>query len=90
VKGNARGYGFNAGIYYKPTSVLSLGLTYHSAVTMDVKKGEANFTVPASLTASFPSGDFSTSLSLPKIITFRKFLKKIVGGLYLNFTHLNR
>jgi len=69
VKGNARGYGFNAGIYYKPTSVLSLGLTYHSEVTMDVKKGQANFTVPASLAASFPSGDFSTSLSLPKIIT---------------------
>ncbi|HEY6503927.1 MAG TPA: outer membrane protein transport protein [Chitinophagaceae bacterium] len=69
LKGNAKGYGFNAGIYYKPTSVLSLGLTYHSGVTMDVNKGEANFTVPASLAGSFPSGDFSTSLSLPKIIT---------------------
>jgi len=69
IEANARGYGFNAGIYYKPSSVFSLGFTYHSQVKMDAKKGTATFTVPASLATSFPSGDFSTSLSLPKIIT---------------------
>ena len=70
LDGRTSGYGFNAGIYYKPSSILSLGLTYHSKVDMDVKKGKATFTVPASLSGSFPSGNFSTSISLPKIITF--------------------
>jgi long-chain fatty acid transport protein len=69
IEGNAIGYGFNAGIYYKPSSVLSLGLTYHSQVQMNAEKGKATFTVPASLATSFPSGDFSIGLSLPKIIT---------------------
>ncbi|MGZ8557059.1 MAG: OmpP1/FadL family transporter, partial [Chitinophagaceae bacterium] len=69
LDGSTSGYGFNAGIYYKPSSILSLGLTYHSKVDMDVKKGKASFTVPASLSSSFPSGNFSTSISLPKIIT---------------------
>jgi long-chain fatty acid transport protein len=70
LAGNAKGYGFNAGIYYKPASTISFGLTYHSQVDMKIEKGQATFTVPASLAASFPSGDFSTSISLPKIITF--------------------
>jgi len=69
IDASGRGYGFNAGIYYKPSSVLSLGFTYHSQVEIKDKKGMATFTVPASLATSFPSGEFSTSLSLPKIIT---------------------
>jgi long-chain fatty acid transport protein len=36
---------------------------------MKLDKGKATFTVPASLAANFPSGNFSTSLALPKIIT---------------------
>jgi long-chain fatty acid transport protein len=69
IDGKAKGTGFNAGIYYKPSSVLSLGLTYHSQVEMKSKKGKATFMVPASLATSFPSGDFSINLSLPNIIT---------------------
>jgi len=69
LAGNARGYGFNAGIYYKPASTVSIGLTYHSDVKMNMDKGTATFTVPASLSSSFPSGNFSTNLPLPKIAT---------------------
>ncbi|MFL5741827.1 MAG: OmpP1/FadL family transporter [Flavisolibacter sp.] len=69
LSGNAQGYGFNAGLYYAPAKNFSVGLTYHSDVKMDLKKGQANFTVPASLSSSFPSGDFSTSLPLPNIIS---------------------
>ena len=69
LAGNARGYGFNAGIYYQPITSLSFGLTYHSDVKMKMDKGTATFTVPASLASSFPSGNFSTNLPLPKIVT---------------------
>lgn len=70
LEGNSQGYGFNAGVYYKPVSNLSFGVTYRSGVEMKIKKGKATFTVPASMTSSFPSGDFSSSIKLPKIITF--------------------
>ena len=70
LDGKATGYGFNAGIYYKPTDKLSLGFTYHSDVAMKLKKGTADFNVPASLSGNFPSGNFSSELPLPKIISF--------------------
>lgn len=69
LSGKGNGYGFNAGIYYKPSEKLSFGLTYRSEVDMKLKKGTATFTVPPSLATSFPSGDFSTSLPLPKVIS---------------------
>jgi long-chain fatty acid transport protein len=70
LDGNAQGYGFNAGIYYKPIEKLSFGLNYRSQVNMKVKSGKASFEVPASVAAQFPSGGFSTSLPLPKVISF--------------------
>ena len=69
LKGSGSGIGYNAGIYYRPIEKLSFGLTYRSGVEMEVKKGTATFTVPSSLAASFPSGDFSSTLPLPKVIT---------------------
>jgi long-chain fatty acid transport protein len=69
LDGKASGIGFNAGIYYKPTQKLSFGFTYRSKVNMDMKDGDATFTVASSLSSSFPSGKFSTSISLPDIMT---------------------
>jgi long-chain fatty acid transport protein len=37
---------------------------------MKLEKGNATFTVPASLSSEFPSGNFSTNLPLPKVISF--------------------
>jgi long-chain fatty acid transport protein len=70
LDGKASGMGFNAGVYYKPTSTLSFGFTYRSEVKMDLKDGQANFSVPASLAASFPNGKFSSTLPLPRIMNF--------------------
>lgn len=69
LDGKASGIGFNAGLYYKPTQKLSLGLTYRSKVNMDMKEGEATFTVAPSLSSSFPNGKFSTAITLPDIMT---------------------
>jgi long-chain fatty acid transport protein len=70
LDGKASGMGFNAGIYYQPTTKLSLGFTYRSKVDMKLEDGNATFTVPASLASNFPNGKFSTSLPLPSIMSF--------------------
>jgi long-chain fatty acid transport protein len=69
LNGKGQGYGFNAGLYYRPYEHISFGFNYRSEVKMNMDKGTATFTVPASLAASFPSGNFSSSLPLPKVIT---------------------
>lgn len=69
LDGKANGFGFNAGIYFKPVEKFSLGLTYRSQVNMKVKKGEATFTVPSALQTNFPNGEFTASLPLPQVLT---------------------
>jgi len=69
LTGNANGFGFNAGIYLKPTEKLSIGLTYRSQVNMKVNDGKAEFVVPASISSGFPNGSFSSSLPLPQVIS---------------------
>jgi long-chain fatty acid transport protein len=69
LNGSATGYGFNAGIYYKPVEKFSIGLTYRSQVNMKVEDGDAKFTVPASLSSNFPNGKFKSTLPLPQVAT---------------------
>ena len=69
LKGKASAYGYNAGIYYKPTDKLSFAVAYRSQINMKVKDGTATFTVPPSLVSNFPSGSFSASLALPSVVT---------------------
>lgn len=69
LAGKANGFGFNAGIYFKPVEKFSIGLTYRSQVNMKVKDGEATFTVPAALSGNFPNGKFTSSLPLPQVLT---------------------
>lgn len=69
LDGKANGYGFNAGIYFKPIEKFSIGLTYRSKVMMKIKEGDAKFTVPASLATNFPNGKFKAELPLPQVVT---------------------
>jgi len=75
LEGTGNGFGFNAGIYYKSSERVSFGLTYRSEVKMNLDKGKATFTVPATLASSFPSGNFTASVPMPQIITFGTALK---------------
>ncbi|MFN7910685.1 MAG: OmpP1/FadL family transporter [Bacteroidota bacterium] len=70
LDGRANGYGFNIGIYIKPTKQLNLALSYRSQVNMKVKDGRANFYVPEGLAPNFPNGKFTSSLPLPQVFTF--------------------
>lgn len=69
LKGKAKGYGFNAGIYIKASEKFSIGLDYRSQVNVAVDGGSADFKVPSSLAEYFPSTTFSTGLKLPQTIT---------------------
>lgn len=69
LSGNANGYGFNGGIFYKATKKLSIGFDYRSQVNVKVAKGSANFTVPSSVAEYFPTTTFSTQLKLPQVAT---------------------
>ena len=67
--GKASGWGFNAGVYYKPNDKLSIGFDYRSQVKVRVDEGSADFDVPASVVDHFPHTSFSTSLNLPQTAT---------------------
>lgn len=89
LNGKASGYGFNLGIYYNPIPKLFIGFTYRSQVNMNVKNGEAKFTVPPSLSANFPDGKFTSNLPLPSVVSLGfayKLTKKTTLALDINYT----
>ena len=69
LSGKANGFGYNVGIYFKPTEKLSIGLTYRSKVNMSVKTGQATFNVPSAVKDNFPDGKFKATLPLPNVGT---------------------
>ncbi|MFC5271069.1 OmpP1/FadL family transporter [Adhaeribacter terreus] len=69
LDGSASGWGYNAGIYFKPNDKFSVGLTYRSKVNMEVDEGDATFQVASSLASRFPNTTFTTELPLPANIT---------------------
>ncbi len=71
LDGKSIGFGFNIGLFYKPTDEFSIGLDYRSAVKMNVNDGDASFSnVPSSLAGSYPeSATFETAYTLPSVIS---------------------
>jgi len=69
LNGKAAGFGFNLGVNFQINDKISLGLSYRSKIKMNVKQGEADFSVPSSLASNFPDGYFSGTLPLPDVAT---------------------
>ena len=70
LDGNTTALGFNAGLYIKISEKINVGIDYRSKVTMNLEDGDANFSVPASLSASFPSNNkFDAELPLASTLT---------------------
>lgn len=67
LNGDAKGTGFNAGLFYKVNSKFSVGLNYRSTVKAAIANGEASFTVPTSVATYFPNTTFTTKISLPSV-----------------------
>lgn len=69
LKGNASGFGYNVGVHLRATDNLQFGISYRSGVKMKVKRGYASFTVPTSLSGSFPYTAFKSDLNLPQVVS---------------------
>ncbi|MEI7897541.1 MAG: outer membrane protein transport protein [bacterium] len=70
INGSTSNFGFNAGIMVHPVKGLSLGLDYRSKVEMSVKGAAATFTVPQSLSTTFPNTKVDVMLPLPGNLDF--------------------
>ena len=70
LSGNTKtAFGYNLGVYYKATDKISVGLNYRSRVNLSVEGGDAKFTVPSPLAASFPQTKFDATLPMPSVTT---------------------
>jgi len=89
LEGKAGGIGFNAGLVYKPTEKLTIGIDYRSQATVKLKKGKAEFSVPSALADSFPETTFTSQIKLPQVITLGlayAFSEKLTLALDVNYT----
>jgi long-chain fatty acid transport protein len=66
LKGTGKGYGWNAGIYFKTEAGITIGVDYRSKVNTTINGGNAVFKVPVSVQANFPQPNtFTASIPLP-------------------------
>ncbi|MFA4867006.1 MAG: outer membrane protein transport protein [Pedobacter sp.] len=69
LKGHSKDFGWNAGIFIKTVSGVSVGVTHRSQVTAKVENGDANFfNAPASVQSLLPT-KFNATLPLPATTT---------------------
>lgn len=63
LEADGTGFGFNLGLMFKPTTDLSIGLSYRSLTDLEFS-GEATFTDMQAMTTYFPGGPGKTKLPL--------------------------
>ncbi len=71
LDGTTTAFGYNVGIHGKITDQISFGAAYRSQIDMEMSGGDADFTVPVSLSGTFPAGNrFDAALPLPAVLSF--------------------
>lgn len=65
LTGVGTGTGYNIGVHYHLENEIAISLSYRSKVVTKLKDGDAEFTVPSAVAASFPNTKFSAELPLP-------------------------
>ncbi|HLS95278.1 MAG TPA: outer membrane protein transport protein [Sphingobacterium sp.] len=70
LSGVGTGMGFNLGVHYHLEDNVAISLSYRSKVVTKLKDGDAEFTVPPALAASFPNTTFNAELPLPASFNF--------------------
>jgi long-chain fatty acid transport protein len=91
LKGAGEGYGWNAGLYIKTLSNITIGITHRSKVVTKLNVGDAISDVPTSLASTFPK-KFNAELPLPATTTlgFGFFpTSKTTVALDLSWVHWN-
>jgi long-chain fatty acid transport protein len=90
---NGSGIGINAGVYVNLNDeATSFGLTFHSPVKFNLKKGDVTFAdIPPSLASAYPSSTtFNSEFKMPSIISIGiayKFTKNLVTTFQIDLTH---
>jgi long-chain fatty acid transport protein len=65
LSGTGKGYGWNAGIFFKTETGVTVGISHRSGVSTTFN-GDAMFSVASSLQSNFPSpNSFNSTISLP-------------------------
>lgn len=91
LTGVGTGTGYNVGIYYHLEDAIAISLSYRSKVNTKVTDGDAEFTVPSALAASFPKTNFSAELPLPSsfnvgvAIPLSSKVDLAVDGTFINY-----
>lgn len=66
LEGSTSNIGFNAGLMYRPTTTISVGVNYRSKIDMKMEDGDADFTVPELVGTQIPEKNtFDATLPLP-------------------------
>ena len=65
LSGMGTGTGYNVGVHYHLEDEFAISLSYRSKVITKLKDGDAKFTVPSAVAASFPTTTFDAELPLP-------------------------
>lgn len=69
LSGSGIGHGFNAGIMYRPSENLNIGVSFRSGMAVELSNGQAEFDVPSALSEQFPSStNFTSSINLPGVV----------------------
>lgn len=69
LTGRATGVGYNLGLQIKASEDVTFGITYRSQVNMNINRGYARFTLPASIETSYINTAFRTTLPMPQVAT---------------------
>ena len=71
LNGTTVAYGYNVGVFLRVSPKLTAGVNFRSEVEMEMEGGEANFSVPSSMSTRFPADNtFSAKLPMPSNLTF--------------------
>ncbi len=76
INGDDNGFGWNAGLHFRPTDNLSIGLSHRSEIDLELE-GDADFTVPSNVVPILAAGrpgqfidtDVTAKLTTPSITT---------------------
>ncbi|RSK31049.1 OmpP1/FadL family transporter [Hymenobacter metallilatus] len=86
--------GFNAGVFFKPSDKLSLGISYRSHIDAQVKDGTVTITnTPTALASSFAATKFDVTLPLPATTSLGLGVMpndKLTLGFDVNFVQWSR
>lgn len=93
LEGSDFNMGFNAGILYKPTQKLNIGLNYRSEIKMQVEGGSAKFFIPDGIaTLISKENKFAAELPLPANMDFGisyQVTPQFLVGLEVNYVFWN-